>query len=262
MNRGGAGKCASTDSERSFPVFRMIFRLIMSPIESNLQQVRRAIGDAIAGLPETRRHEVSLVAVSKTQEAARVREAYTAGQRAFGENYVQEGVAKIEALADLPGIEWHFIGPLQRNKAKKVAQHFHWMHGVDSTAIAETLARHRTDFSHPMPLNVCVQVNVSGESSKGGVAPEHAPALAHAVAKLPGLRLRGLMTIIENTTDPSAQRHQFRIMRELWDTLRKEGLNLDTLSMGMSQDYRVAIEEGATLVRVGTAIFGPRAPRA
>jgi len=235
--------------------------MIMSPIESNLQQLRRAIDDTIGGLPAERRLPVTLVAVSKTQPETAIRAAFTAGQRAFGENYVQEAIAKIEAMADLraAGIEWHFIGPLQRNKAKKVAGHFDWVHGIDSLALAEALARHCSD--RPV-LNVCIQVNVSGESSKSGVAPEQAPALAHQVAALPGLKLRGLMTIIENTLDPAAQRGQFRIMRECRDGLRAEGLMLDTLSMGMSQDFRIAIEEGATLVRVGTAIFGARIPRA
>ncbi len=237
----------------------------MSPIESNLQHVLGAIDDAIAGLPDGRRKPVALVAVSKTQPPDAVRAAYAAGQRAFGENYVQEGVAKIEALADLVtnsgAIEWHFIGPLQRNKAKKVAEHFDWMHGIDSLAIAETLARHRSAGVKATPLNICVQVNVSGEASKSGVDLENAPLLAKAMAGLPGLKLRGLMTIIENTPDPSAQRTQFRMMRELCETLRSEGLALDTLSMGMSQDFALAIAEGATLVRIGTAIFGARQPR-
>ncbi|MBI3716956.1 MAG: YggS family pyridoxal phosphate-dependent enzyme, partial [Betaproteobacteria bacterium] len=147
----------------------------------------------------------------------------------------------------------------QRNKAKKVALHFDWMHGLDSVALAETLSRHRSGLP---ALNVCLQINVSNEPNKGGVTPEQAPALARAVAALPALKLRGLMTIIENTTDPTAQRGQFRIMRECRDALCADGLALDTLSMGMSQDFRIAIEEGATLVRIGTAIFGTRAPRA
>jgi pyridoxal phosphate enzyme (YggS family) len=228
----------------------------MSPIESNLQHVKQVLTDVIAGLPQAARKPVTLVAVSKTKPAEAVREAFAAGQRAFGENYAQEGVAKIEALSDLrpQGIEWHYIGPLQSNKARLVASHFDWVHGIDRLKIAEALSKHRPD----APLNVCVQVNVSGEPSKSGVTPADVPALAKAVARMPGLRLRGLMTIIENTPDESSQRRQFRIMREQMDALNASGLSLDTLSMGMSQDFRIAIEEGATLVRIGSAIFGAR----
>jgi hypothetical protein len=228
----------------------------MSPIESNLQHIRADIDRVIAGLPIDSQRPVTLVAVSKTRPADSVREAFAAGQRAFGENYAQEGTAKIEALTDLKpmGIEWHFIGPLQSNKVGLVARHFDWVHGVDRLKIAEGLSRHRAD----RPINVCVQVNASGELSKGGVSPEDAIGLARACLGLPGLRFRGLMTIIENTVDASAQRHQFRMMRELRDQLLGTGIPVDTLSMGMSQDYRIAIEEGATMVRIGSAIFGAR----
>ncbi len=228
----------------------------MSSIESNLQHVRAGIDGAIAGLPPDARQPVTLVAVSKTQPAEAVREAFAAGQRAFGENYAQEGAAKAAALADLKprGIEWHFIGPLQSNKAGLVARHFDWVHSVERAKIAEALSRLR----ERDPINVCVQVNVSGEASKSGVGVDEAPAFAAACARLPGLRLRGLMAIVEKTPDEATLRRQFRIMRELFVALRASGLSVDTLSMGMSQDYRAAIEEGATLVRVGSAIFGAR----
>jgi PLP dependent protein len=228
----------------------------MSPIESNLQHVRADIDAVIAGLPLARRKAVALVAVSKTKSVADIRAAHAAGQRAFGENYVQEGVGKINALDDLKGsgIEWHFIGPLQSNKARLVAEHFDWVHGVDRIRIAESLARHRSG----APLNVCVQVNVSGEASKSGVIPGEVWPLVQQLASMPSIRLRGLMTIIENTRDEVTQRAQFGTLRVLFEGLLTAGLNVDTLSMGMSQDYRVAIEEGATMVRIGSAIFGER----
>lgn len=229
----------------------------MSPIESNLQHVLAGIDAAIAGLPRERQRPVTLVAVSKSKPAEDIRDAFAAGQRAFGENYVQEAIAKIESMADLrsQGQLWHFIGPLQSNKAKLVARHFDWMHTVDRIKIAQALSQHRAG----MPaLNVLLQVNISGESSKSGVAPAGVPALARQIVELPGLRFRGLMTIIENTPDTDAQRAQFRMMKALFDAVIKSGLQIDTLSMGMSHDYQVAIEEGATMVRVGSAIFGAR----
>lgn len=199
--------------------------------------------------------EVSLLAVSKTWPAEAVRSAAAAGQRAFGENYVQEGVAKVEALADL-GLEWHFIGPLQSNKTRLVANHFAWVHSIDRLRIAQRLSEQRD--VHLPPLQVCVQVNVSGEDSKSGVSPEELPALARAVAALPRLRLRGLMAIPEPTSDMALQRRRFAQVRQLCDQLVGEGLALDTLSMGMSDDLEAAIAEGSTMVRVGTAIFGAR----
>ena len=227
----------------------------MSPIAANLQAVRDRIRAAPhANFPALER-VVTLVAVSKTVAPGIIREAFSAGQRAFGENYVQEALAKIEALSDL-AIEWHFIGPIQSNKSKLVARYFDWVHGVDRLKIAAALSRHRAP-DRP-PLNVCVQVNVSGEASKGGVAPEQAPLLASQVAALPGLHLRGLMTIIENTHDPLAQCAQFRMLRELAFDIGASGIPLDTLSMGMTQDFEMAISEGATMVRIGTAIFGAR----
>ena len=233
----------------------------MSPIESNLQHIHAQMNTAIAALPPMLRKPVSLVAVSKTKSAAQIRDAFVAGQRDFGENYVQEAVAKIEALDDLQsrGIVWHFIGPLQSNKLKLAATHFDWVHGIDRLKIAATLSRHRSDLNaKPNPLNVCVQVNVSGEASKGGVAPDEALALAAEVSLLPGLKLRGLMTIIENTGEQTAQRAQFHKMRTLFDGMRSNAMAVDTLSMGMSQDFTIAIAEGATMVRIGSAIFGAR----
>lgn len=199
---------------------------------------------------------VRLLAVSKTWPAESVREAAAAGQRAFGENYVQEGVAKVEALADL-GLEWHFIGPLQSNKTRLVANRFAWVHSIDRLKIAERLAEQRD--VHLPPLDVCIQVNVSGEASKSGVAPADLPELARAVASLPRLRLRGLMAIPEPTPDVALQRARFASLRMLRDELNAAGLGLDTLSMGMSDDLEAAIAEGSTMVRVGTAIFGARA---
>jgi hypothetical protein len=199
---------------------------------------------------------VRLLAVSKTWPADSVREAAEAGQRAFGENYVQEGVAKVEALAGL-GLEWHFIGPLQSNKTRLVANSFAWVHSVDRLKIAERLSGQRD--VHLPPLEVCIQVNVSGEESKSGAAPDEVPELARAVAALPRLRLRGLMAIPEPTSDVALQRARFASLRQLRDQLNAGGLQLDTLSMGMSDDLEAAIAEGSTMVRVGTAIFGGRA---
>ena len=196
-----------------------------------------------------------LMAVSKTWPATCVREAVAAGQRVFGENYVQEGVAKIAELAT-PGLEWHFIGPLQSNKTRLVAEHFDWVHSIERLKIAQRLSDQR-GMSRP-PLQVCVQVNVSGEESKSGISPEQCPALARAVAGLPGLRLRGLMCIPEPVDDPLRQRAQFAMLRELRDELVRDGLALDTLSMGMSDDLELAIAEGSTMIRVGSAIFGAR----
>ncbi|MDD3328777.1 MAG: YggS family pyridoxal phosphate-dependent enzyme [Zoogloea sp.] len=199
--------------------------------------------------------EVRLLAVSKTWPADSVREAAAAGQRAFGENYVQEGAEKVDALAAL-GLEWHFIGPLQSNKTRLVANRFAWVHSIDRLKIAERLSAQRD--AHLPPLEVCIQVNVSGEASKSGVAPAELPALAQAVAGLPRLRLRGLMAIPEPTSDVAVQRARFAALRELRDQLNAGGLALDTLSMGMSDDLEAAIAEGSTMVRVGTAIFGSR----
>ena len=196
-----------------------------------------------------------LLAVSKTFPAAAVRAAHAQGQIAFGESYTQEALEKIAALADLP-LEWHYIGPLQSNKTRPIAEHFAWVHAVDRLKIAERLSSQRP--AHLPPLNLCLQVNISGEASKSGVAPGEVLALAQAVAALPHIRLRGLMAIPEPLEGFEAQRVPFRQLRELLDTLRAAGLDCDTLSMGMSGDLEAAIAEGATIVRVGTAIFGAR----
>ncbi|ADG14587.1 YggS family pyridoxal phosphate-dependent enzyme [Paraburkholderia atlantica] len=200
---------------------------------------------------------VMLLAVSKTFPADAVRDAHAAGQRAFGENYVQEALDKIQTLADLrASLEWHFIGPLQSNKTRPVAEHFDWVHSVDRLKIAQRLSEQRPD--NLPPLNVCLQVNVSGEASKSGVAPDEAAAIAHQITALPKLKLRGLMSIPEPAGDLDAQRAPHRQLRELFERLRNDGLALDTLSMGMSADLEAAVLEGATIVRVGTAIFGAR----
>ncbi len=199
---------------------------------------------------------VTLLAVSKTFPAQAVREVYALGQRAFGENYVQEAIAKQAALGELPGIEWRLIGPLQSNKAKLAAATFDWVESVDRLKVAERLAVARPEDRGP--LNVLVQVNASGEASKSGVAPEEALALARDVSRLPGLTLRGIMGIPEPTPDPGRQRDQFRALRACFDACKAAGLPVDTLSMGMSADLEAAIAEGATEVRIGTAIFGAR----
>jgi PLP dependent protein len=198
---------------------------------------------------------VTLLAVSKAQPANMVRAAAAEGIRDFGESYVQEALDKIEALHDLP-LTWHFIGRLQTNKTRPVASAFAWVHGVDRLKIAERLSEQRP--FHAPPLNVCLQVNVAGETSKGGVTPAELPGLAAAVAALPRLKLRGLMCIPPDEDDPSRQRHWFAELRRELDSLNAVGAGLDTLSMGMSGDFEAAIAEGATIVRVGTALFGRR----
>lgn len=201
---------------------------------------------------------VTLLAVSKTFDAAAVREAATAGQRAFGENYVQEALDKITALADLrAALEWHLIGPLQSNKTRVVAEGFDWVHSVDRLKIAQRLSEQRP--AHLPPLQVCLQVNISGEASKSGLAVAEVAAVAAEVARLPRLRLRGLMAIPEPAADSQAQRAPHRALRELLAAVNAQhGLALDTLSMGMSADLEAAVLEGATIVRVGSAIFGAR----
>jgi len=204
-------------------------------------------------------NSVRLLAVSKTFPPEAIRAVHALGQKAFGENYVQECVEKIDSLADLTDIEWHLIGPLQSNKTAVAAERFGWVQTVDRMKIAERLARARP--ADAPPLEVCVQVNASGEASKSGVAPSDAVPLAKAVAALPHLRLRGIMGIPEPTEDVARRRAQFRVLRECLDDCRAAGLDADTLSMGMSADLEDAIAEGATLVRVGTSIFGAREAR-
>ncbi|MDE2456184.1 MAG: YggS family pyridoxal phosphate-dependent enzyme [Burkholderiales bacterium] len=230
----------------------------MGSIGSNLQEVERRIAQACVAAGRDA-HNVTLLAVSKTFGADAVREAAAAGQRAFGENYVQEALAKIEALADLrPQLQWHLIGPLQSNKSRPVAEAFDWVHSVDRMKIAERLAEQRPPGL--APLQLCLQVNISGEASKSGLAPAEVAALARAVAALPPerVRLRGLMAIPEPAGDFEARRAPHRALRELLAAVNEQGLALDTLSMGMSADLEAAVAEGATLVRIGTAIFGRR----
>ncbi len=232
----------------------------MTTVIGNLQQVQSRISQALAAAGRSV-DSVTLLAVSKTQPAAAVRDAHAAGQRDFGENYVQEALDKIHALADLrPAISWHLIGPLQSNKTRVVAEAFDWVHSVDRLKIAQRLAEQRP--AALAPLQVCLQVNISGEASKSGLLPADVPALARAVAELPAdkLRLRGLMAIPEPAGNLAAQRAPHRALRDLLAALNAQGLALDTLSMGMSTDLEAALTEGATIVRVGTAIFGQRAP--
>lgn len=228
----------------------------MATIPENIQQVRARIATACE---RARRpvQSVTLLCVSKTFSAGHVRAAFDAGERRFGENYVQEGLDKIAALADLrPQIEWHLIGPLQSNKTRAVAAQFDWVHGIDRLKVAQRLSEQRP--ADLPPLNVLLQVNVSGEASKSGLAPGEAAEVARQIAALPRLRLRGLMSIPEPASDEAAQRAPHRALRELLERLRANGLALDTLSMGMSADLEAAILEGATIVRIGTAIFGAR----
>ena len=231
----------------------------MTTIARNLQQVRARIATACREAGRAV-EEVTLLAVSKTFGAPAVRQAFEAGQRAFGENYIQEGVEKIAALADLRAeLTWHCIGPIQSNKTRLVAEHFDWAHTVDRLKIAERLSAQRPPGL--APLQVCIQVNIDGGLSKSGVAPQDTLALARALAALPGLRLRGLMTIPEPAPDFEAARAVHARARALFDQLNAAGLGLDTLSMGMSADLEPAIAAGSTMVRVGSAIFGFRAAK-
>ena len=221
------------------------FRL--QAVGDRIAQAARAVGRDPAG--------VTLVAVSKTFPASAVRAAHAAGQRHFAENYVQEALDKMAALADLD-IIWHFTGPLQSNKTRDIASHFHWVHSVDREKVARRLSEQRPPGM--TPLHTCLQVNLSGEATKSGVAPAEVEALARATAGLAGLSLRGLMAIPAPEHDPALQRAAFARLRSLRDGLQAVGLPLDTLSMGMSDDLEAAVAEGATLVRVGRAIFGDR----
>jgi len=198
---------------------------------------------------------VTLLAVSKRQPLARLRRALACGQHRLGESYVQEALDKMSALADEP-LEWHLVGPIQANKTRAIAEHFAWVHSVDRLKIAQRLSDQRP--AALGPLQICLQVNVSGEPSKSGVSPDGLAALAMSVRELPGLQLRGLMTIPRETADPDEQRAQFASLREAGQALEAQGIALDTLSMGMTGDLEAAIAEGATIVRVGTALFGAR----
>jgi PLP dependent protein len=237
--------------------------MIMSTIDANLQAVQQII-EAAAREAGRSPDSVALLAVSKTFGFEAVLEAARAGQRAFGENYLQEALDKIAAVAaaapetaaSAARLEWHFIGPIQSNKTRPIAQHFDWVHAVEREKIAQRLSEQRP--AGMAPLNICLQVNISGEASKSGVTPAELPELARRVAALPNLKLRGLMAIPEPEAAFEAQRAPFARLRQLFEQLRADGLELDTLSMGMSADLRAAIVEGATIVRVGSAIFGAR----
>jgi pyridoxal phosphate enzyme (YggS family) len=230
----------------------------MSSISHNLQAVRERIGAAAHAVSRDVQ-EISLLAVSKTFGPEAVIEAAQLGQRAFGENYLQEALDKMAVVRAMRPdllLEWHFIGPIQSNKTRPIAEHFDWVHSIEREKIAQRLSQQRP--AHLPPLNVCLQINISGEASKSGATLEEAERLARAVAGMPRLRLRGLMAIPEPAEDFERQRAPFRRLRELFDRLRAQGLALDTLSMGMSADLAAAIAEGATMVRIGTAIFGQR----
>ena len=234
----------------------------MTTIADNLQEVRRRIEAACAASDRDVRG-VTLLAVSKTFGPEAVVAAVEAGQRAFGENYIQEGVDKIQALrASHPDadLSWHCIGPVQSNKTRLVATHFDWVQSVDRLKIAQRLSEQRP--SGMPPLQVCLQVNVDAGANKSGVSPDELPALAHAVAGLPGLRLRGLMGIPEPSPDVDTQRALFVKIRTLFDALNTQGLGLDTLSLGMSDDLDAAVAAGSTMVRVGRAVFGSRPVKA
>ena len=228
----------------------------MATIADNLQAVHRRIDAACAraGRPE---HSVTLLAVGKTFPADTVRTAFDAGQRCFGENYLQEALDKMAGLADLRDrVQWHLIGPLQSNKTRAAAEAFDWVHSVDRLKIAQRLSEQRP--AALPPLQLCLQVNISGEASKSGLAVDEIPDVARAVAALPRVRLRGLMAVPAPTSDLAAQRLPHARLRELLASLQRDGLDVDTLSMGMTADLEAAIAEGATIVRVGTAIFGAR----
>ena len=214
-----------------------------------LASIRQRIAIAAQGRPAT------LVAVSKTQPAARVREMHAAGQSVFGENYVQEALGKMAELPDC-AIEWHLIGPLQSNKCREVAERFDWMQTLDRAKLIPLLARYRPDGM--APLNVLVQVNLDDEDSKSGAAPADIDALADAVARQPRLRLRGLMSIPKPWPDLEQRRAGFRALHAMFQALKRRHPGIDTLSMGMSEDFDLALSEGATMVRVGSALFGPR----
>ena len=225
-----------------------------SLLPDNLHRVSQRIR-AAALVANRSPASVRLLAVSKTRPAEALLAAFAAGQCDFGESYVQEALAKIRALAGHP-LVWHFIGPIQSNKTREIAAHFHWVHSIDREKVARRLNEQRP--AELPPLNVCIQVNICAEASKSGISPATVPALAAAVAEMPRLHLRGLMAIPAPARDPLRQRRFFAQLRQLQEALIHQGLPLDTLSMGMSGDLEAAIAEGATIVRIGTAVFGPR----
>ena len=223
----------------------------MSTIAANLQDIRRRISEALQG----DRREVTIVAVSKSQPVSSIREAHAAGCGHFGENYVREAIAKIEEMSDTPAT-WHFIGQVQTNKARDVAERFDWVHGIDRPRAAQALSRARP--AGRPPLNVCLQVNISGEATKGGVAPGEVVTLAREVHGLPNLKLRGLMGMASHGGGEAAQRAQFAVLSRELAAIVADGIEADTLSMGMSDDFPAALKEGSTMIRIGTAIFGAR----
>ena len=229
----------------------------MTDISQNIVQIEQRI---VAAAEAANRDpvEIKLLAISKTYPTESIISAIAAGQTAFGENYLQSALPKILDLEkDYPDLEWHFIGAIQSNKTNDIAGHFSWVHTLERLKIAQRLNNQRPETLPPM--QVCIQVNISGEESKAGIPSEQVLALAEGIAKLPKLKLRGLMAIPAASTDPVEQRHAFAALRELYELLNQKGFNLDTLSMGMSGDLESAIAEGSTIVRVGTAIFGARA---
>ena len=225
----------------------------MTTIANRLQDILATI-QSTKTIHHCKQH-VNLLAVSKAQASSAIREAHAAGQTMFGENYLQEALEKQAQLQDI-AIEWHFIGPIQSNKTQLIAQNFSWVHSVDRLKIAQRLNDARPE--NLAPLQVCIQVNTSNEVSKSGVNPSELVALANAISSMPRLKLRGLMSIPEPTQDVNKQRAQFKQVRECYDALLAKGFALDTLSIGMSDDYQIAIEQGATIVRIGSALFGAR----
>jgi len=225
----------------------------MTSISNRLQDILATIQSAKSSTHATQ--SINLLAVSKMQSALAIREAYAAGQILFGENYCQEALEKQSMLSDL-AIEWHFIGPIQSNKTQLIAQNFKWVHSIDRLKIAQRLNDARPE--NLEPLQVCIQVNISNEESKSGIAQQDLEPLANAISKLPRLKLRGLMAIPKPSKDMITQRLQFKLVRECYDNLLAKGFTLDTLSIGMSDDYLIAIEQGATILRIGSALFGAR----
>ena len=227
----------------------------MPCINDNLNKVQQQIDEAAKSSGRAT-SDITLLAVSKTRSADELRLAYDCGQRHFGENYLQESLEKIDALSDLDELCWHFIGPIQSNKTRPIAESFHWVHSVDRLKIARRLSEQRP--AHLPPLNICLQVNISQEESKAGCMPAETATLVDEIVQLPNIQLRGLMAIPKATDDADEQRDAFHRMQQLFSTLQQKHPTLDTLSMGMSGDMAMAIAEGATIVRIGTAIFGPR----
>ena len=223
-------------------------------IAQNIKSIQSQINDLERKYGRTS-GSVRLLAVSKTRPKEDIYAAFSENQRHFGENYLQDALSKIEDMGET-SIEWHFIGPIQSNKTRQIAENFHWVHTIDRLKIAQRLSEQRD--SKQKPLNICIQVNVSGEESKSGVTPEETLSLAKQIAELPNIHLRGLMTIPASSDDYEQQRKPFKLLRELKDEIQSKGIELDTLSMGMSNDMEAAIAEGSTMVRIGTSIFGAR----